>query len=101
MTSTYERINDVADVSERRSTYLAIGVFDGVHAGHQELLRRMISSARDASARPAVLSFYPHPRQVIQGIEGRMYLTTLERRVRLLGAQGVELIIVHPFNEEV
>lgn len=101
MTATYERVNDLADVRERRPTFLAIGVFDGVHGGHQELLQLMISSARDAGARPAVLSFYPHPRQVIQGIEGRMYLTTLERRVHLLGAQGVELIIVHPFNEEV
>lgn len=101
MTPTYECVNDLADIGERRPTFLAIGVFDGVHAGHQELLRRMIAAAREEGARPAVLSFYPHPRQVIQRIEGRMYLTTLERRVQLIGAQGVELVVVHSFDEEV
>lgn len=101
MTLTYECVDDLAEVGERRPTFLAIGVFDGVHGGHQEMLQMMIAAAREAGARAAVLTFFPHPREVIRGIEGRMYLTTLERRVRLLGAQGIDLVIVHPFDEEV
>ncbi|HZD11357.1 MAG TPA: bifunctional riboflavin kinase/FAD synthetase [Candidatus Binatia bacterium] len=101
MTLTYERVTDLSQVSERKPTFLAIGVFDGVHGGHQELLQTMAAAAREAGAEPAVLTFFPHPREVIQGAAGRMYLTTLERRVRLLAAQGMDLVIVHPFDEEV
>lgn len=101
MTLTYERVDVLAEVGERRPTYLAIGVFDGVHAGHQELLQEMAAEARAQDCRAAVLTFYPHPREVIQGVEGRTYLTTVERRVRLLAAQGMELVIVHTFDDEV
>lgn len=101
MTESYERVDDLAAVEERRPTFLAIGVFDGVHAGHQQLLHTMAGEARAAGARAAVLTFFPHPLEVIKGIEGRIYLTTLEQRVQLLGRQGIELIVVHPFNEEV
>lgn len=101
MTLTYERVNDLAEVRERKPTFLAIGVFDGVHAGHQELLQQMVARARREGSRPAVLTFFPHPREVIQGLAGRIYLTTVERRVRLLAAQGIDLIVVHAFDEEV
>ncbi len=101
MKRTYEWVNDIADVRERRPTLLAVGVFDGVHAGHQELLKLMQARAGESGARTAVLTFFPHPREVIQGNHSRMYLTTLERRVQLLGELGIDLIIVHPFNEEV
>ena len=101
MELTYERVNSLAQVGERRATFLAIGVFDGVHRGHQELLRAMVDAARSQGARPAVLTFFPHPRAVIQGLSGRIYLTTLDERVQLLAAQGIDLIIVHPFDEDV
>lgn len=46
MTQSFERVNDIADVAERRPTFLAVGVFDGVHRGHQHLLQRMVAEAR-------------------------------------------------------
>lgn len=100
MSPTFERVDDLADVADRRPTYLAIGVFDGVHRGHQHLLQTMVAEARQAGARPAVLTFFPHPRAVIQNLSGRLYLTTLERRVGLLAQQGPELVIVQSFDEE-
>ncbi|HSM56735.1 MAG TPA: bifunctional riboflavin kinase/FAD synthetase [Candidatus Sulfomarinibacteraceae bacterium] len=100
MSPTFERVDDLANVADRRPTYLAIGVFDGVHRGHQHLLQTMVAEARRAGARPAVLTFFPHPRAVIQGLTGRLYLTTVDRRVALLAQQGLELAIVQSFNEE-
>lgn len=100
MTLIYERVDDLTQVSERKPTFLAIGVFDGVHAGHQELLQEMAAAARHNDDRAAVLTFFPHPREVIQGVKGRMYLTTVERRVRLLAAQGIDLIIVQEFSDD-
>jgi riboflavin kinase/FMN adenylyltransferase len=101
MADSFKRVNDLAEVEERRPIFLAIGVFDGVHRGHQHLLQTMVAEARAAGAIPAVLTFFPHPKVVIQGLEGRIYLTTLERRVRLLAAQGIDLVVVHPFSEAV
>lgn len=101
MSPTFERVDDLDQVQDRRPTYLAIGVFDGVHRGHQHLLQTMVAAAQEDGARPAVLTFFPHPRAVIQGLQGRLYLTTLERRVTLLAEQGLELAIVQPFNEKV
>jgi riboflavin kinase/FMN adenylyltransferase len=101
MSPTFERVDDLAEVGERRAVYLAVGVFDGVHRGHQQLLQMMVAKARAAGVQPAVLTFFPHPKVVIQNLQGRLYLTTVERRVQLLAEQGVELVIVHPFNEEV
>jgi riboflavin kinase/FMN adenylyltransferase len=96
-----QRVNQLHEVTGSAPTWLAIGVFDGVHRGHQRLLNEMVRAARRAGGRPAVLTFYPHPKEVIQGISGRLYLTTLEERVALLGALGIELIITQQFTEEV
>lgn len=101
MADNFRRVDDLAEIEERVPTFLAIGVFDGVHRGHQQLLQEMAAAARAAGARPAVLTFFPHPKEVILDLKGRLYLTTLERRIRLLAAQGIELVVVHPFNEAV
>lgn len=101
MSNSFERVASLAEVAERRPTYLAIGVFDGVHLGHQRLLHSMVAAARESGARPAVLTFHPHPSAVIQNARGRIYLCSLEERVTLLGQLGVDLVIIHPFNQEV
>ncbi|MDT8306055.1 MAG: bifunctional riboflavin kinase/FAD synthetase [Anaerolineae bacterium] len=101
MTERFQRVDSLEEITGRRPTYLAIGVFDGVHRGHQHLLERMVAAAREAGATPAVLTFFPHPLAVIRGLEGRIYLTDLERRLELLAAPGIELAIVHPFNDDV
>ena len=97
----FKQVTDLDAVQERLPTFLAIGVFDGVHLGHQSLLRRMVAAARGIGARPTVLTFFPHPVQVIQGLTGRLYLVTLARRLTLLRELGIELVIVHPFDEKV
>jgi riboflavin kinase / FMN adenylyltransferase len=101
MVDTLQSVNSLEEVRERRPVYLAIGVFDGVHRGHQHLLQMMVAAAREAGACPAILTFYPHPLAVIRGLEGRIYLTSVERRLALLAKLGIELAIVHPFNDEV
>ncbi|MGH2535849.1 MAG: riboflavin biosynthesis protein RibF [Candidatus Promineifilaceae bacterium] len=92
-------ISGLETAAERRPTYLAIGVFDGVHRGHQALLADMAAAARAAGARPAALTFFPHPSAVISGRSGRFYLCALEERIRLLGQTGVELVVNQPFDQ--
>jgi len=98
---SYIRVNHLSEVDGREPTYVAIGSFDGVHLGHQEVLRKMVARASQERARSAVLTFFPHPKRVLLGLEGRYYLSTLPERVALLGELGIDLIITSPFNEEV
>jgi riboflavin kinase/FMN adenylyltransferase len=101
MTQTFRRVSSLIDVQEKPPTFLAVGVFDGVHCGHQALLQKMVTEAEAEGARAAVLTFFPHPITVIRQMTGRLYLTTLEERVALLREQGVSLVITYPFNETV
>ena len=95
------RVEQLSDVTERRPTFVAIGSFDGVHLGHQAVLQKMVNAARMVAARTAVLTFFPHPKRVIQNLTAPYYLSTLEERVAFLAQLGIDLIITHPFNETV
>lgn len=89
------------DVQPSAPTVLAVGVFDGVHIGHQALLRELVARARGRDCTPAVLTFHPHPDVVLGHVSGRFYLTTPPQRAELLAELGVELIVTHPFDEQV
>jgi riboflavin kinase/FMN adenylyltransferase len=95
------RVNSLTDIPEKRPTYLAIGSFDGVHLGHQEVLKMMVAAAETDGARTAVLTFFPHPKRVLQNLTGTYYITTIEDRVQLLIEQGIDLVITLPFNENI
>jgi riboflavin kinase/FMN adenylyltransferase len=101
MTHSFIRVTHLSEVDHRQPTCVAIGSFDGVHRGHQALLRRMAARAREEGMRTAALTFFPHPRRVLQTLPPRFYLTTLDDRVHLLADQGIDLIITHPFDDEV
>lgn len=75
---------------------MAVGVFDGVHRGHQEVIRRLRERAGE---RPSVVvTFDEHPRQVLTG-SGPPLLTSLAHRVLLLGRSGIDGVVVLPFRE--
>lgn len=99
MTQQIMRVNTLAEVRDRQPTYLALGSFDGVHLGHQAVLRQMVDEARAAGVRSAVLTFFPHPKRVLSGDRGRFYINAIEDRVALLSALGVDLVITHAFDE--
>ena len=79
---------------------LAIGNFDGVHVGHQALLRATTAYARVHQLVPAVLTFDPHPTAVVAPHRRPQMICTVEDRVRLLSAAGAEKILVLPFTEQ-
>jgi riboflavin kinase/FMN adenylyltransferase len=80
---------------------VTIGSFDGIHKGHQLLLDKMVQAAKRDGARTAVLTFFPHPKRVIQQLEGRYYLTTIAERVQQIKDASVDILIVRAFDEEV
>lgn len=101
MTQSIIRVNNLAEVNDRQSTFVAIGSFDGVHRGHQLLLQHMVTAAKQADSRTAVLTFFPHPKRVLKNLTGPYYLTTLEDRVALLAEHGIDMVITLPFDESV
>lgn len=101
MIPRFVQVSRLHEINPRQPTSVAIGSFDGVHRGHQALLNQMVVQARAEGFRTAALTFFPHPRKVLQTLSPRFYLTTLEDRVQLLAEQGIDLIITHPFDEEV
>ncbi|MBL6980778.1 MAG: bifunctional riboflavin kinase/FAD synthetase [Anaerolineales bacterium] len=82
-------------------TWLTIGSFDGVHLGHQRVVRELVAGAHEVSAPVVVLTFYPHPATVLRGYDYPFYLTTPEERANLLGELGVDVVVTHPFDETV
>ena len=83
-----------------RPTALTIGVFDGVHRGHQALLRRVIDAARTDTLASAAVTFHPHPRQVVHPNVQISYLTSLEDRLDHLLATGLDTVAAVTFTSE-
>jgi len=81
-----------------KKTCAAIGIFDGVHRGHQYLIQKMLSSARRLHALPIVITFFPHPAHVLRPDVKLGYLTSLQDRFRLLKDLGVAVCLVVRFD---
>lgn len=83
-----------------QNAWLTIGVFDGVHVGHQKLIRELTAGAHAQGAPGVVLSFFPHPAEVLRGPLGAFYITSPEEKADLLASLGVDILITHPFTKE-
>lgn len=84
-----------------QDSWLTIGSFDGVHQGHQSVVHELVTGAHAADAPAVVLTFFPHPSTILRGYDYPFYLTTPEERALLLGKLGVDVVITHPFDEEI
>ena len=83
------------------SSAVTIGFFDGVHRGHQAVIGRTVEVARREGFRSVAVTFDRHPREVLTPHEVPALLTTLRRKAGLIEELGVEVLVVHPFTEEV
>lgn len=79
---------------------LAIGAFDGIHIGHQELIQQTVTAARKAEGTGWLLTFDPHPSRVLRPDQGPLLLTSTEHKLRLLQTTGLDGVVVHPFTPE-
>ncbi len=87
-------INDLS----LKNAWLTVGIFDGVHRGHQKILRTLVSGAHREGVPAVVLTFSPHPAVVLGGKRDFKYLTTPEERLSLLEELGVDYVITQKFD---
>ncbi|MFT4661953.1 MAG: riboflavin kinase/FMN adenylyltransferase [Patiriisocius sp.] len=90
----------LAEFGEIEKPVLTIGTFDGVHIGHQKIIDRINEIAKDIGGSSVLLTFSPHPRQVLSPFRSMELLTILDEKIALLEAAGLEHLIIHPFTED-
>ena len=82
------------------STHLAIGVFDGLHVGHQAVIGRALESARQSSGHAVVVTFDPHPVRVLRPEKAPRLLTSTRHKVKLIEKLGVDAVLLLEFTLE-
>jgi riboflavin kinase / FMN adenylyltransferase len=94
--------HSLEEIKEKHSpSGVAIGNFDGVHLGHQSLIRTLVEKAKEENLVPSVLTFYPHPVEVLNPAKKVERITTTSEKLELLEALGVETVVVAPFDSNV
>ena len=89
----------IEELSDDRDSVVAIGSFDGVHLGHRHILQWLCATARERNLRSVVVTFDPHPRQVLKHDASFFTINTLEKNLALMAEQGVDAALVIPFTQ--
>jgi riboflavin kinase/FMN adenylyltransferase len=97
---SFQSFNHINDYTSDRRSVVTIGTFDGVHQGHQKILDRVVQRAQQDQLTSVLLTFFPHPRMVLQPTHDLKLINTIEERVDLIASRGVENVIIHPFSKE-
>ena len=92
--------NSIQDFKSNCPTIVTLGTFDGVHLGHGKIIKRLIQSASDEKSESLVLTFFPHPRMVLQNDSSIKLLNTITERAILLEKAGLDNLIIHPFDQK-
>ena len=91
-------IQNISNFSTSEKTYVTIGTFDGVHFGHQKIIEKLVLEAKKANKKSVLLTFFPHPRMVLQKDNSLELINTIEERANLLEKTGLDYLIIHPFS---
>lgn len=90
----------ITSFASQNKTIVTIGTFDGVHIGHQKILKKITQIANEQNYESVVLTFFPHPRMVLQQDNSIKLLNTISEKEKLFENIGIDHLIIHPFDEE-
>lgn len=91
-------INGLKNYPSKTKSVVTLGTFDGVHIGHQKIIKQLNKDKENANS--ALLTFFPHPRMVLQDATDLKLLNTLEEKQQLLAKNGLDYLIIEPFTKE-
>jgi len=91
---------DLTTYSEVTNIALSLGMFDGVHRGHQSIIQEIVEISKKKNLQPAVLTFWPHPRLVFNPNDDLKLLNTIEEKSELLQKFGIQNLFLQTFDEE-
>ncbi len=92
--------NSISDFLPVNNAIVTTGTFDGVHLGHQQIIKRLKETAARNNGQTVLLTFFPHPRMVLFPDYKPLLLNTTEEKTELLKLAGIDHLIIHPFNRE-
>jgi riboflavin kinase/FMN adenylyltransferase len=90
---------NIENYNPKSKCILTIGTFDGVHIGHQEIIKSLVELAQKKNLQTTILTFFPHPRMVLQKESDIKLIDTLEEKKSILEKLGVDNLIIHPFSK--
>lgn len=95
-----KEINDIKINELKENSVVTIGTFDGVHIGHQKIIKTLINKAKKLKLKSVVLTFFPHPRMVLQKDSDIKLINTLAERSKKFKELGLDFLIIEEFTEK-
>ena len=92
--------NNISEFPKDKESCVTIGTFDGVHSGHRKILDRLITGAKQNKLESTLLTFFPHPRMVLQQDTGLKLIDTIKEKKMILAETGLDNLIIHPFSKD-
>ena len=93
-------IENYKNFKSDKKSIVTIGTFDGVHIGHQKILEQLVTRARNNNLNAVLLTFFPHPRMVLQKESAIKLINTIEERIEIFKKIGLDYLIIHPFDKD-
>jgi riboflavin kinase/FMN adenylyltransferase len=97
---TMEEHTSAMSYKSEKPCVVTIGTFDGVHVGHKAILERLVATAKKEDMDSVLLTFFPHPRMILQKDSNIKLINTISEKKELLKKTGLDHLIVHPFTAE-
>ncbi len=93
-------INSIDNYSSKKKSIITIGTFDGIHLGHQKIIRKLVKESLSKNLLANILTFFPHPRMVLNKDSEIKLIDTIREKEKKLKNLGVNTLIIHPFTKE-
>ena len=94
------KIKSAADYNQIKDSVVTIGTFDGVHLGHQKIIKRLVAIAHAEELQALVLTFFPHPRMVVQKDTSIKLINTIDEKADLIQDLGVDHLVIKAFTKD-